>query len=415
MAGSNGGGSFVIIYLFCSFLIVMPILVSEVLIGRRGTGSPVNALKQLCKEHRLSAWWKVIGWAGISTGIIILSYYSVIGGWIVGYTYFSASGGLAMISVADSAQIFEDLTHSPHLVILLHTIFMLLTAVIVGRGLSSGIEKAVRYFVPLMFLALLALVVYAAFQGSLEKGARYMFTFDPDAFNSQVFLVALGQAFFSLSIGMGAAMMYGAYLPRGVPIIHSCVAVVAMDVFAALLSGLVIFSLVFQVNLDPAQGPGLVFETLPLVFDTLPGGQIVGVAFFVLMLMAGLTSAIALLEPGVVWFMETTKSTRVTSTFLISLLIWLLGFATVYSFSAPESWQIAGKTFFEIFDSLTTNFMLPLGGIMIALFAGWSLPKYLVRDETGLESGPLETLMRFSLRYLAPLCILLVVWNALGF
>ena len=415
MVGSNGGGSFVIIYLLCSLLIVVPILVSEILIGRSGGGSPVNAVTQLCKRHQLPAWWKVIGWFGIIAATTILSYYSVIAGWIVGYTYLATVGELNVLSVAESSRIFEDLISEPYTVILLHTTFMLLTGVTVGRGLNAGIENVVKLFVPMMFLILVSMVVYAAFQGSLWKGARYLFTFDPDAFNGEVFVAALGQAFFSLSIGMGALMMYGAYLPREVPIIHSCVAVFVLDVAAALLSGLVIFSLVLQTDLDPAAGPGLVFETLPLVFHSLPGGQFVGAAFFIVLLMAALTSSISMLELGVVWLMEKTKITRAASATLVSATSWLLGFATVFSFSSPETWQIGGKTFFSILDNLTANIMLPLGGVLVALFAGWALPRSLIRYETGLKPGIGETLLRFCLRYLAPVCILLVLWDAAEF
>ena len=304
VAGENGGGAFVIVYLACIFLIGIPILSSEILLGREGRQSPIHTMKTLTKTSGANGAWQFIGWMGALAGFVILSYYSVVAGWAMAYVFEMGSGVFVNADGATASQVFADFTGSPGKVVLWHSIFMLLTMFIVARGITEGLERTVKYLMPALFALLLVLVGYAMNSGHFMEGVAFLFSFDFDKLTGAGVLMAMGQAFFTLSLGMGAIMTYGAYMPKDASILSSATSIALIDTSMALLSGLVIFPLVFANGLESSAGPGLMFVTIPIAFGSMSGGTFFGVMFFVLVSFAAITSAISLVEPALAWFVE---------------------------------------------------------------------------------------------------------------
>jgi NSS family neurotransmitter:Na+ symporter len=413
IAGANGGGAFVLVYLFCVLLIGMPVMMSEILIGRRGRRNPVATMQLLGQEEAGSGRWTIIGVMGVLAGVLILSYYSVIAGWTLAYIVKSASGVFAGASAAEVGAEFGDFVGNWGLVALSHTLFMALTIFVVARGVERGLEQAVRFMVPALLLLLIILLGYSMSSGYFGQGLAFMFTPDFSKLTWDSVLAALGQAFFTLSIGMGAIMAYGAYLPEETSITGSSGAVVFGDTAIAMLAGLVIFPLVFANGLDPADGPGLVFQTLPLAFGQMSGGVVFSTLFFVLLSFAAWTSAIGLMEPAVAMLVEHFNRTRSEAAVIVGVVIWALGFATVLSFNVLGDATFYKGTLFDNIDHLTSNVMLPLGGLLISIFAGWIMCRNSTSEELG-SSGSLYKLWRFLARYVAPIGILFVFLNAIG-
>jgi len=413
IAGENGGGAFVIVYLLCVFLIGMPVMMSEILIGRRGRRNPVATMALLGEEEGSSGRWRLVGGMGVVAGILILSYYSVIAGWTLTYILKSVTGSFADATAAEVGTAFDSFTGDWRAVALAHTLFMGLTIFVVARGVERGLEQAVRFMVPALLVLMLALLGYSISSGYFAAGMAFMFTPDFNALTWDSVLAAMGQAFFTLSIGMGAIMAYGAYLPQETSITSASTAVVLADTLIAILAGLVIFPLVFANGLDPADGPGLVFFTLPLAFGQMPGGTFFATIFFVLLSFAAWTSAIGLMEPAVAWVVERFGRTRAQAAAMIGGLIWLLGFGSVLSFNVLADFTFYKGTIFGNVDHITSNIMLPLGGVFISIFAGWVM----CRNSTAEElrgAGGLYTVWRFLARYVAPLAILFVFLKAVG-
>jgi NSS family neurotransmitter:Na+ symporter len=413
MAGANGGGAFVLVYLVCVLVIGLPVMMSEILIGRRGRRNPVATMALLGAEEGSTRQWRWLGALGVVAGILILSYYSVIAGWTLTYAFKSASGDFAGASPAGIARVFADFTGNWQQVALAHSVFMVTTAVVIARGVERGLEQAVRFMVPALLLLMLILLAYAAATGSFGRAAEFMFTPDFAALGWDGVLAAMGQAFFSLSIGMGAIMAYGAYLPEETSITASATTVVVGDSLIAVLAGLVIFPIVFANGLNPAEGPGLVFNTLPVAFGEMPLGRFVGTAFFVLLVFAAWTSALGLMEPAVAWLIENYHRPRPQAAWMVGGLIWALGFGTVLSFSELAGFRFLRGTIYDNIDYLTSNVMLPLGGVFIAVFAGWVMCRNSSAEELG-GAGARYTAWRFLARYLSPIAILFVFLQAIG-
>jgi NSS family neurotransmitter:Na+ symporter len=411
IAGANGGGAFVLVYLFCVFLIGMPVMMSEILIGRRGRRNPVATMALLGEEEGSTRVWRWVGVIGVLAGMLILSYYSVIAGWVLAYIVKSASGDFAGATAETISSIFANFTGSWVAVALAHTVFMALTVFVVARGVERGLEQAVRFMVPALLVLMLALLGYAISSGHFMEGVAFMFSPDWDKLGWDSVLAALGQAFFTLSIGMGAVMAYGAYLPEETSITGASAAVVVADTGIAILAGLVIFPLVFANGLSPADGPGLVFQTLPLAFGKMAGGVIFSTVFFVLLAFAAWTSALGLVEPAVAWLVEYFGKTRAQAAILIGVIIWAIGFATVLSFNVLSDVTFLAGTFFDNIDYLTSNIMLPVGGLLIVIFAGWVMCRNSTAEELG-GAGTLYKAWRVLARYLAPIGILLILINA---
>jgi NSS family neurotransmitter:Na+ symporter len=413
IAGENGGGAFVIVYLLCVVLIGMPVMMSEILIGRRGRRNPIATMKLLGEEEGGSGHWQWIGGMGVVAGVLILSYYGVIAGWVVAYIPKSIMGTFTGASAAEVQAINDAFISDPFAVGGMFTLFMAVTVFVVARGVERGLETAVRFMVPALLILLLALLGYSMNSGHFGSGVAFMFTPNFDALTWDSVLVAMGQAFFTLSIGMGAVMAYGAYLPQETSITSATAAVVAADTSIAILAGLVIFPLVFANGLNPASGPALVFVTLPLAFGQMTGGTIFATIFFVLLAFAAWTSAIALMEPAAAWLVERYNRTRAQAAIMIGGLTWVLGFGTVLSFGAWSDLTFAKGTIFENVDYLTSNIMLPLGGLLITVFAGWVMCRNSTSDELG-GAGSGYKMWRFLSRYVAPIAILFIFLKSVG-
>jgi neurotransmitter:Na+ symporter, NSS family len=413
IAGQNGGGAFVLVYLACVTLIGMPVMMSEILIGRRGRRNPIATMALLGEEEGSSSKWRWVGSMGVLAGILILSYYSVVAGWTLAYILKSMLGTFAGASPAAVGAQFNDYVGSWQSVGLSHTLFMGLTVFVVARGVERGLEQAVRFMVPALLLLMLVLLGYSLSSGHFGQGVAFMFTPDFDKLSWDSVLAAMGQAFFTLSIGMGAIMAYGAYLPEETSITGSSAAVVGADTLIAVLAGLVIFPLVFANGLDPADGPGLVFYTLPLAFGKMAGGMFFATIFFILLAFAAWTSAIGLMEPAVAWLVEHHNRSRAQAALIVGALIWAIGFGSVLSFNVLSEFKFYKGTIFDNVDYVTSNIMLPLGGVCIAVFAGWIMCRNSTSEELG-SSGSLYRLWRFLVRVVAPLGILFVFLKAVG-
>ena len=413
IAGQNGGGAFVLVYLICVIVIGMPVMMSEILIGRRGRRNPVATMELLGKEEGSSANWKWLGGMGVIAGVLILSYYSVIAGWTLGYVVKSASGVFVGASAEAVSAEFSGFVGDWRVIGFCHTLFMALATFVVARGVERGLEQAVRFMVPALLILMLVLLGYSINSGSFGEGVAFMFTPDWSKLTWGSVLAALGQAFFTLSIGMGAIMAYGAYLPEETSITGASVAVVTADTSIAILAGLAIFPLVFANGLDPADGPGLVFQTLPLAFGQMAGGIFFSTIFFVLLSFAAWTSAIGLMEPAVAWVVEHFSKSRSAATVLIGGLIWAIGLGSVLSFNVLADTRFLAGTLFDNVDYLTSNIMLPLGGLLITIFAGWVMCRNSTADELG-GSGGLYKAWRLLARFIAPIGILFVLINAVS-
>jgi NSS family neurotransmitter:Na+ symporter len=421
IAGENGGGAFVLVYLVCIAVIGIPIMMSEVMLGRRGRQSPINTMRTLAAEENVSAHWKWLGWAGVISGFLILSYYSVIAGWALAYV-FRAGTGLITGQTADGIQsIFSDLVNDPERLLAWHTIFMVMTMTVVARGVRSGLERAVRLLMPALFVLLMVLVGYAWNSGSFEQGIDFLFTPDFSKIDADGVLTAMGHAFFTLSLGMGAIMVYGSYLPDNVSIAKTSIAISVMDTLVALLAGMAIFPIVFANGLEPGAGPGLIFQTLPIAFGHMDYGAFFGMLFFILLVFAAWTSAISLIEPAVAWLVENRGMTRVFASVVAGLVTWLFGLLTVFSFNVWSDVKLLSgigvfrdKTIFDLLDYLTANIMLPLGGLLIAVFAARQMSRNSSVDELSMGDGFFYKIWRFLVRYITPIAVFIVFLNAVG-
>ena len=430
ITGENGGGAFVAVYLVCIAIVGIPVMMAEIMLGRRGRQSPINTMTSLAREEGVSRAWSLIGWGGVLAGFFILSYYSVIAGWALAYVMRALGGAFNGLDAKGVQGLFGALVGDPERLLAWHTLFMLMSMMVVARGVRAGLEKAVTYLMPMLFILLLVLVGFAMTTGYFMKGLDFLF--HPD-FN-RVFhecktvagieqcelsgspvLVALGHAFFTLSLGMGAIMVYGSYMPRQASIARSAILIAVLDTLVALLAGMAIFPIVFANGLEPGSGPGLIFQTLPLAFGTMPWGQLVGTLFFVLLVFAAWTSAISLIEPAVAWLVENQGMTRVRASAWIGVTTWLLGLGSIFSFNlwSGDGYKLFGKTFFDLLDYLAANIMLPLGGLLIAIFAGWAMRRQSSEDEFSMQPGPYR-LWRWLIRYVSPLAVILVFLNATG-
>lgn len=415
LAGQYGGGAFVLVYLAAVAVVGLPIMIAEIMLGRRARRSPINAMRVLAHEEGRSRHWQWLGWMGVVTGFLILSYYSVIGGWTLAYVFRTGAGGFTDASPEAVTGAFDAFVADPEKLLAWHTVFLVLTMIVVARGVRSGLERAVKYLMPGLFLILLLLVGYAMNTGRFVDGVRFLFAADFTKITGAAILAAMGQAFFSLSLGMGAIMVYGSYLSHTASIPRSAVQIAAADTGVALLAGLAIFPIIFANGLDPSQqGVGLVFKSLPLAFGHMPAGAFFGAAFFVLLVFAAWTSAISIIEPAVAYLVENRAMSRVRACLWTGSGVWLLGIGTVLSFNqwAGYTW-FGGLSFFGTLDFLTSNIMLPLGGFLIAVFAAWSLGRRASEAELRLSPAG-YTIWRNVTRFVAPLAVLIVLLQVSG-
>ena len=414
ITGENGGGAFLCIYVVCVLVVGIPIMMAEIMLGRRGRQTPINTIRTLAREDGQSDWWQCIGWMGLAAGFLILTFYSVVAGWTLAYVVRAASGVFHDTTAESARTIFTQLISDPERLLAWHTIFIALTTLVVARGVRGGIEQAVRFLMPTLLIILIFLVGYAMTMENFFDGLMYLLTPDFSKISASGVFLALGQAFFSLGLGMGAIMIYGAYLPQHTSIVQTSCIIAFIDTSVAILAGLAIFPIVFTYALEPSEGSGLIFKTLPIAFGQMPLGQFVATLFFVLLMFAALTSSIALLEPIVTWLVETRGMSRVMATSLSSVMVWLIGIGCLLSFNLWSDATLWGMTFFDLVEGLTANILLPLGGLLIAVFASWLMSRQSTVDELAIGDGTTYRVWRTILRYVAPIFVILIFFHAIG-
>ncbi len=414
ITGVNGGGAFVLIYAACILIIAMPLLMAEIAIGRRGGESPVRSMQKLAAEENYSSFWHSIGWQAVIAPTIGLMYYSIIAGWTLDYAIVNIGGGFADVDASTSGDKFSSLIGNPARLMFWHGLFIALTVVIVARGIRQGLEKAISYLMPCLFVILLLLLAYTAFTADFSGAANFMFKPDFSRVTADVVLMAIGQAFFSVNVAVGALITYGAYMPKHISIPRVAGIIALADTGVALMMGLIIFPLVISYGLTPGEGPGLVFVTLPIAFGQMPAGIIFGTLFFVLMSVAALTSTLGMLEPVVSWLEERRRFSRPQIAAAVGFIIWLCGLPALLSFNVLSGFTplgdfalFEGKTIFDLMDFFIANIVIPVGGLLIALFAGWTMSRDSLVDELGWGENPrLFALWRIMVKFVAPIAII---------
>lgn len=399
--GANGGGAFVLFYVAGLVLIVVPLLLAEFAIGRRGRGDAAASIATVAAAHGASARWAWLGVGGILTGLAILSFYSVIGGWVLAYAVETALAGLPGTDPAAVQGRFDALLSSPWRMTVAHGAFLGVTALIVARGIGGGIEATCKVLMPALVALLAGLAVYAIAGGGFAATARFMFRIDPGAISAGAALEALGLGFFSIGVGLGLMITYAAYADASIDLWRAAITTVVADTAISFLAGFAVFPLVFAHGLDPASGAGLVFVTLPLAFARLPFGGLAAALFFVLLVFAALASAISMLELAAAMLTRRRGWSRPRAAWVPALGCFVAGLATVLSFNVLSGWHPLGfvpglerATAFEVLDHLTSNVLLPLGGLGLALLAGRILPASLLVEELGLSRGRAARLRR---------------------
>ena len=414
ITGENGGGAFVLIYILCVLFIGIPIMLSEVYLGKRGRLNPIASIKYISEREKRSKNWQIIGLIGILAGILILSYYSVIAGWTMAYATRTAFGIINNIDAIGASSMFDNFVSDPERLLAWHTLFSIITAIVVSKGVKSGLESAVVRLMPALLVLLIALVIFSAIEGDFLNGIKFMLYPDFSQVTWKTILIAMGQAFFSLSLGMGALMVYGSYLSNDISIPQTCVIVASLDTLVALLAGLAIFPIVISSGLEMTQGPGLIFQTLTVAFGAMPGGQLFGTLFFILLMFAAWTSSISLIEPMIIWLIEKYNITRIQAAIFSAGIAWFIGIGTIISFNIGAEIKIFNLNIFELLDYLTSNILLPLGGIMITIYVSWLISKENIDSELKIKSNLLRKIWYFSARVIAPLAVIFVMLNALG-
>ena len=408
MTGVNGGSAFVLVFLACIVLVGVPLMMCETMLGRRAQRNPADGMALLAADAGVGNYWKWTGFLGIVTGVLILAFYSVIGGWVVSYIFRTVQGSFNGADAGLVAAVFDGMLASIPSLILWHSIFTFLTVWVVARGVNHGLEQANKILMPSLFAILLVILAYSMVQGNFAQALQFMFTPDFSRITPVAALSALGHAFFSLSLGMGVVMVYGSYLQKHISIARTSILIAVADTAVGLLVGLAIFALVFANQLEPSEGPGLIFQTLPIAFGTMWGGQYIGALFFVLVAFAAWTSSISLIEPAVAWITENSAISRQRAAWLVGLCGWALGLSVVLSFNRWQHVELAfGLGIFDTLDKLTTAILLPLGGLLMAIFAGWFMRTEHVQEELGLQAKTYR-IWRFIIRYLSPLAILAI-------
>ncbi len=415
ITGENGGGAFVLVYLACIALVGIPIMMAEVMLGRRGRANPIFAMEKVAHEAGASQLWKIIGIMGVLAGFLILSFYTVIGGWTLEYFWVAIQGQFAGLNGDSSTALFNHVQSAEGGMIEAHGLFSLMTLSVLALGVNKGLEAAVRIMMPLLFALLLVLLGFAYNTGEFGLSWNFMFSFNAEDLTWESTLVALGHAFFTLSLGMGAIMAYGSYMPHTSSISRTVVTVALLDTLVAIMAGLAIFAFVFATpGIAPAGGPGLMFVTLPVAFGNMTGGTFIGGAFFLMVILAAWSSSISILEPAVAYVTERFNMPRLLACLMIGFGAWLLGLGSVFSFNIWADKQFLwGKNFFDSMDFIATNILLPAGGFLIALFVGWVLKREQAHLEFRQETHGVLGLWRWVLKYVSPLLVLAVLINGL--
>ena len=415
LVGENGGAAFIIIYIMMVFFLCLPIFISEFVVGRRSQQNAYAAFRDLSGGSA----WKWVGMFTVIVPLIVLSYYSVIGGWSVEYLLksitFTFTDGDTRTTMST---MFTDFVSSTWMPIIMHTVFLFATTLIVMVGIKDGIEKFSKVMMPLLFFMVLAIAVYSLTLPGAGRGVDYLFKPDFSKIDGHTFAAALGQAFFSLSLGFGTIMTYASYVDKKENPLFQSTATAVSDLMFALIAGVAIMPAVFAFGLNPQSGPGLVFETLPYVFSQMPAGGVIAIAFFMALLVAALTSSISMLEVAVAYLVEEKGLKRVSASLIVFAGCWVVGVLCSLSFGPLSGVKIAGLSIFDFFDSISSNILMTLGSLMTVLFVGWRLKKTDIYDEF-TNGGTLSANARmfgvlwFLIRYVCPLAIIVVFVSGL--
>ncbi|WP_075883207.1 sodium-dependent transporter [Candidatus Protochlamydia sp. W-9] len=416
VTGENGGGLFVFIYILCTFFIGVPVFIAELILGRKAQRGAVGIFASLANN---SAAWKTVGWLGVASSFLIMSFYSILAGWGLNYIFMSLSQFYKDRTAQEISGVFDILASSADITLFWHFLFTALTAAVVYRGIRQGIEYWSRFMTIGLLIILLIMCVYAFTLPGFREGVNFIFYPDLSRFKPSAAIDALGLSFFTLSLGQGIMLTYGSYMRRGDNIPKTAVIIGVMIVLISLLAGLMIFPIIFSFGFAPEAGPGLVFKTLPVLFAQLPGALFISTAFFVLFVFTALTSAVALIEVVTANFTDLLGWSRQKAVLIVSISCFIFGIPSALSNTNTlfANWPaIYGKTFFQTIDDLVTLWFLPIGGLLVSIFTGWVLDKELAKEE--FSSG---TTMRwlwhpwiFFIRWIAPIAIVFIILQQSG-
>lgn len=416
--GNHGGAAFILIYLGCVFVLGLPIMIAEFTIGRRSKASTGGAYEKLAP----GTLWKWVGYLGVLTGFLILGYYSVVAGWTLEYIYQAATCGFSGKSSEEFIGMFQSFSQNPFRPLIWLFFFMAATHFVIVRGVKDGIEKSSKVMMPVLFILVVLLAVCSVTLPGSEKGLSFLLKPDFSKVTADVFLGAMGQAFFSMSLGMGCLSTYASYFGKDTRLGHTAMSVGLIDTLVAVLAGIIIFPAAFSVGIQPDAGPSLIFITLPNVFQQAFSGTpalayICSVAFYVLLALAALTSTISLHEVSTAFLHEKFHFTRGRAATLVTAGALIIGIVSSLALGEWSSYTIGGMNFFDALDYLTAKIMLPVGGMFAAIFVGWIIDHQIVKDEAtnyGTLRASFYPVYRFVLRFVAPVGIALIFVNELG-
>ena len=407
IAGENGGAAFVLVYLACVILIGVPCMMAEIMLGRRGQGSPTSAVAALAKESDQSTLWRFVGGMGLWAAFTIVIVYAGIVGWVLWYLFKALTTGFLGFDGPTAALEFDSMLLNTPGMLLWTLLGIGITGAVIFAGVKGGIERAVTILMPLLFLLLVSLAIYNMFAGGFGEAVTWLFTPDFSKIGPEVFLVAVGQAFFSIGVAMGGMMVYGAYLPKSISIAKSAVIIIAADTLVALVAGLVVFPAVFYNGLDPAAGPGLIFQTLPVAFANMPGGHLFSVAFFLMLAVAGITSMVGLIEPVTAYFEDRHGVPRHRAALSVIVAVAILSVVSLLSYNTLSEVRVGGFNFNDIMDTFSNMILLPLGGLFIALFAGWIMRSEFSKEELAISESAYR-LWQLTTRYVVPPALVII-------
>ena len=412
VTGENGGSAFVVIYLLCALAIGIPCLMAELLVGRRGGGSPPRSMAVVAQESGRSKSWSIVGGMGVATAYTIAITYAVVVGWVLWYLARALTAGFAGFDASIAEATFTGLLTDNQSMMFWTLVGNVIVGSIIYAGVTSGIERAVTFMMPLMFTLLVGLSIYNYFAGGFVETLQWLFTPDFSKVTGATFLAAIGQAFFSIGVGMGGMMTYGAYLPRDFSIARGAATIVMADTLIALLAGFVVFPAVFHFGLDMASGPGLIFQTLPVAFAQMPGGAIFAALFFIMLAVAGVTSMVGLLESVTSWTKERLAISRQQSALLVVGSVTSLSVISVLSYNVWESAQLMGLNFNELTEALYDKLLLPLAGLLVALFTGWFMHRKHSESEL-IDDAKWYGVWRWLTRFIAVPAVAIILISGL--
>lgn len=413
--GRHGGGTFLLVYIPCVLIVAFPLMMAEFMIGRRGRSNPIYSIAKIAYEDKLSRLWQLIGWLAMMTSFLIFSYYSVVASWILYYIMKSISGRFVDVPAEIVQNSFGALLHSSDQMLIWHTVFVLLVISVLARQVRTGLERAVRWLMPCFIGLLVWLCLYASQVGDFDRAMLFVFSVDLDAINTELIVSAFTQALFSLSIGAGVLMMYGAYLSDGRPLLTGSAVILISDTAVAITMALLIFSIVFAFGMQADAGPGLIFQTLPVAFAQITEHSILwSTLFFSLLLVAALTSAFALLEPAIVWVIDRFSVRRRVAAWIVGVLAWGSGWLSVYSFGEYQFEfyyfdKLQQNGFFDLFNILTTHILMPFTALLIAIFTGWKFSQAKSKAALSVGLNFAYQIWWFCTRFVAPIVISIVL------